>query len=179
VTVRNGRATFEFVGKSRIKHRKILVDEDLAALIKELTTIGRGRKLFQYIDDEGKPRAVTPAQINTYIKSITSDEFTSKDFRTWGATLLATEELAEIGPETDEKQQQKNILKMVRRVAGKLGNTVAVCRASYIHPAIIKAYNHGETSKPMSNGRRKSAKKIETELMPEEKSLLKLLRKFG
>ncbi|MGE3467839.1 MAG: hypothetical protein AB7J13_13025, partial [Pyrinomonadaceae bacterium] len=95
---RKGKLEFNFVGKSHVAQRKILVDEELAEIIKDLKGLGRGRKLFRYLDDEGKARAVTPGNINRYIKDATDSEFSSKDFRTWGGTLLAAVELAEIGP---------------------------------------------------------------------------------
>ena len=138
-----GKVTFQFVGKSHIKHRKVLVDPQLAKLIGSLTGFGRGGKLFQYANGDGTIHAVRPSQINNYIKSITAPEFSAKDFRTWGATLLAAMELAEIGIAEDEKDIQKNIVKAVKKVSAELGNTPNVCRKSYIHPIIFKAYSNG------------------------------------
>lgn len=176
---RNGTVIFEFVGKSKIRHRKLLVDPDLAALIKELVNIGRGRKLFQYIDEvTQRPRAVTPMQMNGYIKQITGAEFSSKDFRTWGASLLAASEFAELGPADDERQLKKNIVQVVKNVAEQLGNTPTVCRSSYIHPNIIKAYTQGVTIQDFTPRRRRSLRRIESELEPAEASLLKLFETF-
>ncbi len=173
-----GKVIFEFVGKSHIKQKKLLVDTELAGLLKELIKLGRGRKLFQFFDDEEKLHPVKPAQINAYIKSITSDEFTAKDFRTWGASLLAAIELAEIGAGEDERQVQTNIVKAIKKVAAELGNTPAVCRLSYIHPNILKAYAQGLVLDSFTPRRQRAAKRIEVEFEPQERSLLELFKKF-
>ena len=171
---RGGKVIFEFVGKSSIKHRKVLVDPELAALLKELHDLGPSRKLFHYRDQDGKLRAVKPAEINAYLKSITGPEFSAKDLRTWGATLLAAIEFAEIGVAGNESQASKNVVKVVKRVAESLGNTPAVCRLSYIHPRVIDAYLKGTTLEEFSPGRRRPVKKIEAGYEPEELSLLRM-----
>jgi DNA topoisomerase-1 len=176
---RGGKVIFDFVGKSKIQHRKVLVDEDLAALLKDLTAIGRGRKLFQYLDDEGRAHAVTPTQINSYIKAITAPEYSAKDFRTWGATMLAALELAEIGPSNDEQQIKKNIVRVVKSVAEQLGNTPTVCRSSYIHPLILKAYEKGITIDNFTPKRQRHLKRYEAEFEPAEVSLLEMFRRLS
>ena len=93
---RGGRLVFDFVGKHHVEHRRILVDEALAALMQDIKAL-KGRKLFQYIGDDGRKRAVKARDVNDYIKAATAPEFSAKDFRTWGGTLLAAVELAEIG----------------------------------------------------------------------------------
>lgn len=173
-----GKVVFEFVGKSRIKHRKVLVDAELTQLLKELAQLGRGRKLFQYYDDEAKLRPVKPSQINGYIKSITAPEYSAKDFRTWGATLLAAIELAQIGACEDERQVPKNVVAAVKNVSEQLGNTPAVCRSSYIHPSILKAYSQGLVLDAFTPRRMKQTKRIEAEFEPEEIALLALFKKF-
>src|SRR5215204_5352235 len=100
---RGGQLVFDFVGKSHIKHRKILVDEELAAVMKDLKQLGGARKLFHYVDETGKPKPISPADINRYIKEATAPDFSAKDFRTWGGTLLAAIALAEIGKPADER----------------------------------------------------------------------------
>jgi DNA topoisomerase-1 len=174
----NGKVIFEFVGKSRIKHKKVLVDTEFAALLKDLTKLGRGRKLFQYFDDEDKLCPVRPGQINAYIKSITSMECSAKDFRTWGASLLVAVELAEIGIADDERRAQQNIVKAVKKVAAELGNTPTVCRSSYIHPNILKAYSLGLVLDGFIPRAFRQAKRIEAEFEPEEIALLGLFRHF-
>ena len=176
---RGGVVIFDFVGKKKIKHRKVIVDPDLAILLKDLVAIGRGRKLFQYLDEDGHAHPVTPSQINNYIKSITAPQYSAKDFRTWGATMLAALELAEIGPVDDERQTKKNIVKVIKSVAEQLGNTPAICRASYIHPQILKAYEQGITVENFTPRKHRHLKRYETELEPAEVSLLEMFRRFN
>ncbi len=176
---RRGEVVFEFVGKSKITHRKVLVDEELAALLKELTKIGRGRKLFQYLDDDGRAHPVTPTQMNAYIKSVTAPEYSAKDFRTWGATMLAALELAEVGPADNERQLKKNIVDVVKCVAERLGNTPTVCRVSYIHPLILKAYEKGITIENFTPKSSRHLKRYEAEFEAAEISLLEMFRRLG
>jgi DNA topoisomerase I len=173
-----GRVIFDFVGKSRIKHKKVLVDPDLALLLRQLTELGGGRKLFQYQDEENKIRPVRPAEINRYIKALTSEEYSAKDFRTWGASVLMAIELAEIGVAENDGEAKRNIVNAVRRVAAELGNTPTVCRASYIHPVVIKAYGRGVTIDAFIARRQKPARRIESETDPAETALLKLFQEF-
>jgi len=142
---RNGKLIFSFVGKHHIKHRKILVDKELAGLMQDLKAIGGARKLFNYLDETGKPHPIKPSDINNYLKTITAPEFSAKDFRTWGGTLLAALALAEIGAAEEANALKKNIVKAVKQVAEHLGNTPTVCRASYIHPTVLKSYESGMT----------------------------------
>lgn len=176
---RNGELVFDFVGKSHIKHRKVLVDEELASVMKDLKQLGGARKLFHYIDADGKARPIKPADINSYIKQATSTEFSSKDFRTWGGTLLAAVELAEIGKAEDERQLKKNILNAVKSVAERLGNTPTVCRSSYIHPRVISAYESGVTIDEFQPRKRRRIRRVETDYEPEEKALLRMLQTNG
>lgn len=171
---RGGRLIFDFVGKSYIKHRIVVVDQELADVMKELKQLGGARKLFHYLDDEGKARAVKPGEINRYLKEATAPEFSSKDFRTWGGTLLAAVELAEIGVTEDDKQAKKNIVRAVRSVAERLGNTPAVCRSSYIHPCVLKMYEAGVTLDEFRPRKARKIHRIESDCEPEERALLKL-----
>lgn len=173
---KKGELVFDFVGKSHIQHRKVIVDKDLCALMGELKAIGGARKLFHYIDEEGKTRAVKPGDINRYLKEITAPEFSSKDFRTWGGTLLAAVELADLGTAEEEREMKKNIVGIVKKVAEKLGNTPAVCRSSYIHPAVLKAYEKGITLDEFRAKGSRHIRRIEADYEPEEKALLRLFK---
>ncbi len=173
---KRGELIFSFVGKHHIKHRKVLVDEELAGVMKDLKSLGKARKLFNYVDENGNARPIKPSDINSYLKQATSPEFSAKDFRTWGGTLLAALELAEIGCCDDEKMLNKNILKAVKRVAEQLGNTPTVCRSSYVHPKIIKSYQSGITLEEFVPRKKRKIKRIESEHEAEEKALLKLFQ---
>jgi DNA topoisomerase-1 len=171
---RKGELIFEFVGKSHVLHRKILVDEELSAVMKELRDLGGSRKLFHYVNGDGKARPVKPQDINAYLKSVTAPEFSAKDFRTWGATLLAAVKLAELGRPEDERSLKKNIVAAVKAVAENLGNTPTVCRGSYIHPTVLKCYEAGITLDEYRPKRQRRIRRLESDYEPEELALLKL-----
>lgn len=176
---RGGKLIFTFVGKHHVKHRKVLVDKELATVMRDLKAIGGARKLFNYLDDDGKPRPIKAKHINQYLKEITGSEFSAKDFRTWGGTLLTAVELADLGAVEDEKQIKKNICDAVKRVAEQLGNTPTVCRGSYIHPAVIECYEKGITLDEFTEKKKRKIKRIREEYEPEEKALMKLFQTNG
>jgi DNA topoisomerase-1 len=170
-----GRLVFDFVGKSHIKHRKVMVDKELASVLAELKALGPARKLFHYVAEDGTLRAVKPSDVNAYIKEATSPEFSSKDFRTWGGTLLAALELAEIGPAEEEKEIKRRLVRAIKRVADQLGNTPTVCRSSYIHPAVIDSYCKGTTIAEFEPRRKRRIHMSQADYEPGEQALLKLL----
>lgn len=171
---KNNKLIFKFVGKHHIKHRKVLVDKELAEVMRELKNQSRSKKLFHYLDEEQKARHIKSADLNNYLKSLTAPEFTLKDFRTWGGTLLTAIELALIGKPEDEIEFKKNLCKAIKKVAVELGNTPAVCRSSYVHPTVLESYQKGIT---IENFRPKKMRPIshrQTDHEVEEKALLKL-----
>ncbi len=172
---RGGRLLFNFVGKHHVRHRVVHVDEELATLIGDIKKIG-GSKLFEYYDQQGRVRAVSPRDVNDYIKAATAPDFSAKDFRTWGGTLLAAVELAEIGPAEDERQAKKNLVRAVLRVAERLGNTPTVCRGCYIHPKVLDDYLRGVTLEQFRRRVERNIKRIQPEYEVEELALLKMLR---
>lgn len=175
---RGGKLVFNFVGKHHIEHRKILVDKEFAAIMQDLKSIGGARKLFNYLDESGKPRPIKAQDINEYLKTAIAPEFSAKDFRTWGGTLLAALELAEIGAAEDENLLKKNIVKAIKKVAAQLGNTPSVCRSSYIHPTVIKSYEAGKTLAEFTEKKKRKIKRIKAANEPEEEALIKLFQTF-
>lgn len=173
---RGGRLIFTFVGKHHIRHRRIVVDEELAMLMADIKAIG-GSKLFNYLDEDGKARPVRPRDVNDYIKAATAPEFSAKDFRTWGGTLNAAIELAEIGKTDNERVAKRNLTQAVKRVAERLGNTPTVCRSCYIHPEILSGYLKGITLNAFRRRVERSIKRIQPEYELEEVALLNLLKK--
>lgn len=175
---RGGQLIFSFVGKHHIRHRLIIVDEELATAMRDLKALG-GPKLFEYVDEDGRVRPVTPRDVNDYIKAATGAEFSAKDFRTWGGTLLAAMHLADMGKPEDNQQAKHNIIQAARRVAEHLGNTATVCRSCYIHPVVFEKYVEGVT---LSEFRPKAARlirRLQPEYELEEAALLKLLGASG
>ncbi|HVG29168.1 MAG TPA: hypothetical protein VM864_05550, partial [Pyrinomonadaceae bacterium] len=144
-----GRLVFSFTGKHHIKHRRVLVDEELAALTGDIQRL-KGSRLFHFYDEEQKRvRPVSPRDVNDYIKAATSAEFSAKDFRTWGGTLRVATVLADLGPAATDREAASNVALAVRLVAAELGNTPAICRKSYVHPMVIARYlDEGATIEP-------------------------------
>lgn len=171
---KNGKLVFSFVGKHHIAHRKVLVDEELANLMHDLKSLGGARKLFHYLDEENKPHTVKPSDINNYLKMATAAEFSAKDFRTWGGTLLAAVELAELGAADNDKTLKKNIVKAVKKVAEQLGNTPTVCRSSYIHPTVLRSYEKGKVLDEFIPKKNRKIKRTQADCEPEEMALIKL-----
>ena len=177
---RKGELVFSFVGKHHIKHRKILVDQELAGIMRDLKALGTARKLFHYLDEQEKPRPIKPTDLNDYLKTATAPEFSAKDFRTWGGTLLTAVELAEIGTAENEKEVKKNVCEAIKKVAEQLGNTPTVCRASYVHPKVLKSYEAGITIDEFRPRKaRRQIKRIESDYEVEEKALMKLFQTNG
>lgn len=142
VRVRGPRVRFEFRGKSGVEHRIDVDDPTLARMVRRMQDLP-GEELFQYVDEAGEVRAVDSADVNDYIREAAGDAFTSKDFRTWAGTVLALRELQTLGSFASPAEARRNIVQAVERVAKKLGNTKAVCRKCYIHPAVLEAYEDG------------------------------------
>ncbi|HEX8070064.1 MAG TPA: hypothetical protein VF546_08950 [Pyrinomonadaceae bacterium] len=173
---RGGRLVFNFVGKHHIRHRHILVDEELATLMRDIQKLG-GAKLFHYYDEEQKKALpVRPRDVNDYLKAATGPEFSAKDFRTWGGTLLAAVALADMGRPADEREAKRNIVRAIKRVAEHLGNTPQVCRGSYIHPRVLESYCAGVTLTEFRPRRERRIARQQPEYLPEERALLNLLR---
>ncbi|MCA1631331.1 MAG: DNA topoisomerase IB [Acidobacteria bacterium] len=171
-----GQLVFSFTGKHHVRHRRVLVDEELAALMGDIQRL-RGSRLFHFYDEEQKrARTVSPRDVNEYIKAATSAEFSAKDFRTWGGTLRAAVELADLGVADDERQAKRNIVKAVKRVAEYLGNTPGVCRGSYIHPLVLQSYLRGVTLEEFRPRRERRIGRQQPEYLPEERALLKMLK---
>ena len=142
------RVKLTFVGKSNKKHEIIVDDDevpDLAAIAMMCKDAKKGKDddLFLFFDENGNEQDVKAYHVNEYIQEISGETFTAKDFRTWGGTKLAAEKIIEFKKKDDKKQRKKNITKMVKEVAKKLGNTPAVCRGSYIHPRFTNDYLKG------------------------------------
>jgi DNA topoisomerase-1 len=142
--VTGAKVSFEFKGKSGILHTIGLTDRRVARIVQRCQELP-GEELFKYLDEEGKRQQVDAVDINDYLRQITGrEDVTAKDFRTWAGTMLAAGALRTLGPAETERQVKANIIKAVDAVAKRLGNTRAVCRKYYIHPALLDAYARGE-----------------------------------
>ena len=139
VEVHGSHITFSFQGKSRVHHTIDLKDRRLARIIQHCEDIP-GYELFQYLDDEGNPHSIDSSDVNEYLREITHQHFTAKDFRTWAGSVLAANLLAEFEPWTTATEAKKNVVAAIKRVAERLGNTPSVCRKCYVHPAVLEHY---------------------------------------
>lgn len=139
VNITGSKIQFQFRGKSGVEHAIEIADRRLAKIVKRCQDIP-GQELFQYRDDLGQYQSVGSADVNSYLREITGQDFTAKDFRTWAGTVLAASELVAIGPFTSETAAKKNMVQAVKTVASHLGNRPATCRKYYVHPAVFAAY---------------------------------------
>jgi len=148
VNVSGSSIRFEFRGKSGVQHALDLNDRRLARIIKRCQDLP-GHELFQYIAEDGARYTIDSADVNNYLRQIAGEEFSTKDFRTWAGTVLAAQALDEFHGGDKKTRPKKNILQAIEAVAKRLGNTKAVCRKCYIHPAVIGAYTDGSLLQPL------------------------------
>ena len=144
LTLTGTEIRFQFRGKSGLEHAVRVRDRRVSAVIKRCQELP-GQHLFQYIDDHGERRTIQSEDVNSYLRSITDADITAKDFRTWWGTVIAALYLREMGPAETERARKANLKIATEAAAKALGNTPTVCRKCYIHPAIVEAYERGET----------------------------------
>lgn len=142
VDVSGSKLHFHFHGKSGKEHAIDLRDKQLARIVKRCQDLP-GYQLFEYQDEDGSLRTIDSSDVNTYLREISDQSFTAKDFRTWGGTVIATRTLEELGGFENQTQAKKNVVQAIKTAAEHLGNTPAICRKCYIHPGVIDAYMDG------------------------------------
>ena len=173
VKVRGAQVRFRFRGKSRIQHEVDISDLRVAKVIAKCQDLP-GQDLFQYVDPEGNAQDVTSQDVNDYLRQIAGEDFSAKDFRTWGGTVLAAIALARQEQFQTKKQAKANIKTAICAVAELLGNTPSVCRKCYVHPTIVEAYLN-RTRIAGLNGAGKGELKAPN-LRGAERAVLKFLR---
>ncbi|HET9614640.1 MAG TPA: hypothetical protein VFP22_07495, partial [Candidatus Limnocylindrales bacterium] len=139
--IEGSSVTFRFRGKSGQQHEVGLRDRRLAAVVKRCRDLP-GRELFQYVGSDGEPHDVASEHVNEYLAAIVPG-VTAKDFRTWGGTVLAFRALRALGAAATDREKQRNVVEAIRKTATNLGNTPAVARQAYVHPAVVDAYLDG------------------------------------
>jgi DNA topoisomerase-1 len=144
VRVDGASLRFSFRGKSGVEHNISITDPRLARIIQGCQDLP-GQELFQYVDTRGKRQAVSSDDVNEHLREITGRDITAKDFRTWGGTMAAAIALHAMGLAASKREADRNILDALDIVCGRLGNTRAVCRKYYVHPALFNAYLMGRT----------------------------------
>jgi DNA topoisomerase-1 len=177
VSVRGSKIAFRFRGKHRIWVRTAVVDGELADAMKVLIKEAGGRRLFRYRVD-GELHNLTARRLNDYISEFMGREFTAKDFRTWGGTLVAAIALAERGPVETATEAKRVIAAVMRTVGERLGNTPAVARASYVSPAVVEQYLDGRTIEDFRPRHLRVVGARDLGLDREEQALVSLLRSW-
>jgi DNA topoisomerase I len=176
VEIEGSRLRFEFRGKSGKEHSVEIQDRRLARVVKQCRDLP-GQTLFQYLDDDGVRQSITSEDVNGYLREITGQDFTAKDFRTWGGTVLALSALLEIGACESEKEASRAVVQVVKQVAGGLGNRPAICRKYYIHPLVIDTFVSGKLIEVLSGAVEESKEEDTTGgLRKLEAQVLHLLR---
>ena len=140
--VRGATLRFEFRGKSGVQHKIALTDRKLAAVVRRMQDLP-GQELFCYVDETGESRPVSSSDVNAYLKGLAGEGFTSKDFRTWAGTLHCAQILRRCQPAESQQAARRTVVEAIESVAKRLGNTRAVCRKCYVHPAVYAAYEEG------------------------------------
>lgn len=172
VTVKGAHLRFRFRGKSGRHHEVDMTDRRIAKIVAKCQDLP-GQDLFQYVSDKDEVRNITSQDVNDYLRDITSEDFTAKDFRTWAGTVLAAIAL-DAQPERETKKQAKaNVKTAVCAVAELLGNTPAICRKCYVHPAVIEAYLNRTPIAKLTSALRSTGR---WDLRGAEKAVLKFLR---
>ncbi len=177
VTIRGSRIAFRFRAKHNAQVRTAVVDAELAAHVRRLLTLDGDTRLFRY-ERDGEISALTDRKLNDYIRQHMGEEFSAKDFRTWGGTLLAAIAFAERELPEAESEQRKVVAAVMRRVGRQLGNTPAVARASYVSPAVVEQYLDGRTVDDFRPRHLRVVRARELDLDPEEQAVLSLLRSW-
>jgi DNA topoisomerase-1 len=177
VRVRGKRICLDFPGKHGARVRTVIVDAELAAAVRELLDVPGGSALFRYRWN-GDLYNLTGKRLNDYVSIYLGEEFTAKDFRTWGGTLSAAIAFAERGPVETATDAKRVIAAVMRRVGERLGNTPAVARSSYVSPAVVEQYLDGRTVEDFRPRHLRVVRARDIGLAPEEQALLSLLRSW-
>jgi DNA topoisomerase-1 len=156
VEIAGSRIRFQFRGKGGKAHTIGLRDPRLARVVARCRDLP-GQELFQYVDEHEQPQTIASDDVNGYLREVTDADFTAKDFRTWAGTVLAAHALAAIGRAATARETRRGVVRAVAQVAERLGNTPAICRKAYVHPAVVEAYAEGVTVRANGASARLSA----------------------
>jgi DNA topoisomerase I len=177
VHVRGSRVSFKYRGKQRAWVHTALVDDELAEAMRALLGLEGGSRVFRYRTDDDVYN-LTDRKLNEYIKEHMGEEFTAKDFRTWGGTLAAALSLAERGIAETDTEAKRAVAAVMRSVGEKLGNTAAVARSSYVSPAVVEQYLDRRTIDDFRPRHLRVVGARDIDLAPEERALVSLLRSW-
>jgi DNA topoisomerase-1 len=175
VDVAGRKIRFQFRGKSGKQHEIGIEDAELSRIVRRSQELP-GQELFRYRDPSGHVRSVKSEDVNRYLRSITGQPFTAKDFRTWGGTVRTAFALARNEPAAARTTARKNVLRAIEEVARRLGNTPSICRKCYVHPAVVDSYLEGGLHEALGRRRRTKVRAL-AGLSPHESAVLRLLQR--
>jgi DNA topoisomerase-1 len=175
VKIDGSEVEFRFRGKSGVYHDVKVNDRRLARIIQRSRDLP-GQDLFEYLDDDKQPHTVNSSDVNDYLREITGEDYTAKDFRTWSGTVLAAIALQEFEKFDSEAQAKKNVVRAIETVAEKLGNTPSVCRKCYVHPAVLDSYMDGTMVEGLLARAEEKLSEDLQDLQPEEAAVLAMLQ---
>ena len=175
VDVKGSKMRFRFRGKSGIKHEVDVTDRHIAKIVSQLQDVP-GQELFQYVDEDGEVHDVTSQDVNDYLREITGQDFTAKDFRTWAGTMLAAIALKAVGAFETKKQAKANVRDAIIAVSKILRNTPSICRKCYIHPAVLETYLKGNSIDGLKQKAEDALEKEDVDLRTSEAAILKFLQ---
>ena len=176
VDVEGSTIAFRFRGKGGKQSDVALTDPRVARVLRRCEGLP-GQHLFQYVDDDGEPVDVDSDDVNDYLREVTGEDFTAKDFRTWSGTVLAAWALEELGEAGSPTQAKRQVVRAVESVAKELGNTPAVCRSSYVHPQVIEAHLEGNLTHELGRKANRRVAQGMRGLTAQEAAVLALLRR--
>ena len=174
VKVDGSQLRFRFKGKSGKTWQLQLKDRRVAKIVKACQDLP-GQELFQYVDEAGDLKDVTSADVNAYLREITGEDITAKDFRTWAGTVMAAMALQEFRAFDTQAAAKKNVRAAIERVAARLGNTPTICRKCYVHPEILQSYAEGALLLEIRREVEEQLREDLASLKPEEAAVLALL----
>jgi DNA topoisomerase-1 len=169
---------FSFRGKSGKDHDVAFRDRRLARVVKACQDLP-GQDLFQYLGEDGQQRTIASEDVNEYLREVAGTDYTAKDFRTWGGTVLAAEALVRLGPAKTQAEARRIVVAAIKEVAGHLRNTAAVCRSCYVHPGILESYEDGSLTGYWEQRVARAREHAENGLRPEEVAVLATLERLA
>jgi DNA topoisomerase-1 len=175
VEVKGSKLRFRFRGKSGIRHEVDVTDRRIARIVSKLQDLS-GQELFQYVDENDEVRDLTSQDVNDYLREITNEDFTAKDFRTWAGTVMAAIALKAVGAFETKTQAKANIKNAISAVSKMLGNTPAICRKCYVHPAVLETYLSGESIEGLRQKTKETLENEAIDLREGETAILKFLQ---
>jgi DNA topoisomerase-1 len=175
VKIDGSEVEFRFRGKSGVYHDVKVNDRRLARIIQRSRDLP-GQDLFEYLDENKEPHTVNSSDVNDYLREISGEDYTAKDFRTWSGTVLAAIALQEFEKFDSEAQAKKNVVRAIETVAEKLGNTPSVCRKCYVHPAVLDSYMDGTMVEGLLARAEEKLSEDLQDLQPEEAAVLAMLQ---